>query len=152
MAFLLTELGFQFPSNGNADTKVECGTNIMTSIVEFQFPSNGNADTKLHLLLGWVIIWSFNSLQTGKPITRMAAFSMILNGVELFQFPSNGKAYHKLPGEKEKRSSPLLSFNSLQTGTRITSKPYLFVGAILSEFQFPSNGNAYHKKTEKNIW
>ena len=114
----------------------------------------------------------FNSLQTGKRITSVKVFGMLfsffsyvsipfkresvsqasLSGdvglAREFQFPSNGKAYHKL--NLEKQTLPNRSFNSLQTGKRITSLAKSPIWERFQKFQFPSNGKAYHKaKTAK---
>ena len=90
----------------------------------------------------------------------------------VFQFPSNGKAYHKNMNTSPTARLTLYSFNSLQTGKRITrsvdsrdtasktqavSIPFkresvsqelimpCLVPEIQESFQFPSNGKAYHK-------
>ena len=113
--------------------------------LEFQFPSNGNADTKLPWRSDWWRRWScFNSLQTGTRIQRLEnrttyaiikkvsipfkrergykAFCLLsLAGpADLFQFPSNGNA-----DTKQDRDRLLFvdeySFNSLQTGKQIQS-------------------------------
>ena len=64
---------FQFPSNGNADRKIQILTLKVLTLM-FQFPSNGNADRKQKLC--------------GKPTWR----------TQTFQFPSNGKADRKIDG------------------------------------------------------
>ena len=164
---LLTE--FQFPSNGKAyhkwgnsfveNTLTEVSIPFKRESVSqasrlkwahspkrlFQFPSNGKAYHKvLGIDPGIAHTGRFNSLQTGKRITRMNLWQYLLC-IDQFQFPSNGKAYHKVAAAKEHYINTL-SFNSLQTGKRITSANVRPRGqGGVSQFQFPSNGKAYHK-------
>ena len=111
----------------------------------------------------------FNSLQTGKRITReaviadaeitMNTFPFPSNGKadhkselttyhvkqnDKFPFPSNGKAYHK--AEWAGSAGPFGSgFHSLQTGKPIQRIYRLPVWHRVSMFPFPSNGKAYPK-------
>ena len=63
---------------------------------EFQFPSNGKAYPKKDYAdFKSIRVCSFNSLQTGKHIQRVAAGNVKAHHPSLFQFPSNGKAYPK---------------------------------------------------------
>ena len=139
----------------------------------FQFPSNGKAYHKQMRGMRTKEEEGFNSLQTGKRITRLWKSVTLLVQKEGFQFPSNGKAYHKtipagqlvseefvsIPFKREsvsqgssikdRRSPRNSSFNSLQTGKRITrvTVPHRLV--LVLQFQFPSNGKAYHKTMKR---
>ena len=109
---------FQFPSNGKAYPKneLQAKNNELTQIKMFQFPSNGKAYPKsIPLRTSSPERWSFNSLQTGKPIQRKLALQE-KRKVYMFQFPSNGKA---------------------------DPKPTIYeVIMARHKFQFPSNGKA----------
>ena len=94
---------FQFPSNGKAYPKISKKLRDSGISIQFQFPSNGKAYPKSK--------------------TSMSVYCFRLT----FQFPSNGKAYPKSHSAQE-RLLLAKSFNSLQTGKRIQSKPTAWSG------------------------
>ena len=139
----------------------------------FQFPSNGKAYHKMNLFAQPChAIWiSFNSLQTGKRITRFFPYSNTKRRWQKVSIPFKRESVSQagrraddnphlrhvsIPFKRESVSQEARGndrdvtvtscFNSLQTGKRITSKIiHLSIFADLM-FQFPSNGKAYHKQ------
>ena len=92
----------------------------MVALKKFQFPSNGKAYHKrkpeIREWYGRVV-----SIPFKRESVSQAEYGMIVATLDKFQFPSNGKAYHKLTLEVGKSKGATISFNSLQTGKRITS-------------------------------
>ena len=129
---------FQFPSNGKAYPKSALrhwGITILITL-SFNSPSNGKAYPKAGSIEDIWAIFSFNSLQTGKPIQSLSFFVHCVH-IFWFPFPSNGKAYPKkspgLPCNK-----PGVCFHSLQTGKPIQRFSALRNGAKKGDvFPFP---------------
>ena len=113
----------------------------------FQFPSNGKADPKPdNLFLSGSGCLSFNSLQTGKRIQRVATCAWCGEGGYVsipFKRESGSKVGHS-PSREEQVN---FCFNSLQTGKRIQRQMKIArTLALTLTFQFPSNGKADPKR------
>ena len=146
-AFEYLRLGdmFQFPSNGKAYHKQNNRRmhEKFPEIVSIPFKRESVSQAN-RVCSGEGVENRFNSLQTGKRITRVFATTLAIL-FAVFQFPSNGKAYHKNP-HNSTQSLDRNCFNSLQTGKRITSRSAkINPQSVNKTFQFPSNGKAYHK-------
>ena len=147
-----TRFKFQFPSNGKAYPKIMNQTMDKVRDV-FQFPSNGKAYPKIKKNINpmRLMMWGFNSLQTGKPIQSTpysprprwnVRVSIPFKRESLskepptwrdrdrlrhkFQFPSNGKAYPKDLFLSNYNQLLAFSFNSLQTGKPIQREKTAF--------------------------
>ena len=145
---------FQFPSNGNAEKKVNMSLDIAVKN-QFQFPSNGNADRDEPSAISnqqpqqrrkrTEHLFSSLTAESRQP-TAIHERKVVIQEF-LFQFPSNGNAEKK--SSIEKSAQPIsICFNSLQTGNQRQSVEHERK-VVIQEFlfQFPSNGNA-EKKSE----
>ena len=158
---------FQFPSNGKVYLKGRIRRTLQPVVNLFQFPSNGKVYLKQHATQSGILPVSFNSLQTGKCISREAELVMKA-AIRKFQFPSNGKVYLKskidsltscleivsIPFKRESVSQ--VTKSTVSYTCTCVSIPFkresvsqaikLKALEVQSElFQFPSNGKVYLK-------
>ena len=136
---------FQFPPNGKGHFK-EGSIENPIKFPSFQFPPNGKGHFKGLLgsasgvtelvsipskresafqdSMNWrsfrVSTGRFNSLQTGKGISRVMRQAITDRIWQLFQFPPNGKVHFKPREIRTGFHSRTKRFNSLQTGKRIS--------------------------------
>ena len=118
---------FQFPSNGNVETKKNMDAITDLKFRMFQFPSNGKAETKSYSF----IYRAYRNANVSIPFKRESRDKVVVQitlshpNRQLFPFPSNGKAETK------------------PFGLRVYEKE------IRLSFQFPSNGKVHTKPSLK---
>ena len=111
---------FQFPSNGNADTKKGyrwvrwCGRQVSIPFKRERGYKDKTVSTSTTFFR-----MSFNSLQTGRRIQRLARQG-IVSVLKSFNSLQTGRRIQRSHGGKPKKND-MSSFNSLQTGRRIQS-------------------------------
>ena len=109
---------FQFPSNGKVDLKFSYVGHPQAYVKLFQFPSNGKVDLKFLSIRLWMTASCFNSLQTGKWISREKDNTYVWNTEVSIPFKRES-------GSQASRdiwmACATYSFNSLQTGKWISS-------------------------------